>query len=197
MPPDEKEGPIWVFVWRGRRSSNTDGEELLACGRLYAAAAGIRLPAGEAAPLIARREKGKPYFPAWPEVHFSLSHSGDFTACAYAGRPVGLDLQVHRYCRQAKIAQRYFHPEETAYLAASGYVDFYDLWTAKESYGKYTGDGIAGILGEISLAAGDDLKASLPDAVLRRPPFRPGYSMCLCARRVTDVRLIYRGDAVN
>lgn len=33
--------------------------------------------------------------PEYPWLHFSISHSGDFWACAMAAQEVGLDLQQH------------------------------------------------------------------------------------------------------
>ena len=50
---------------------------------------------------LARQAQGKPWFPAAPELHFSISHSGGRWVCAFADAPVGLDLQAHRPCRSA------------------------------------------------------------------------------------------------
>ena len=69
---------------------------------------------------IARTEKGKPYFPKYPEIQFSISHSGDYWACAVAQCAVGMDLQEHvrlknetreqAAVRFLKMARRFFHP---------------------------------------------------------------------------------------
>ena len=45
---------------------------------------------------LARQTQGKPWFPAAPELHFSISHSGGLWVCAFAHAPVGLDLQAQR-----------------------------------------------------------------------------------------------------
>lgn len=45
---------------------------------------------------IACGPHGKPYLSDYPNVHFKLSHSGHFVACAICGRTVGLDIQKLR-----------------------------------------------------------------------------------------------------
>ena len=63
---------------------------------------------------VARAERGKPYFPNTPSVHFSVSHSGDIFACAFSDAPVGVDIQEYKHRpdeaeRCKKIAARFFH----------------------------------------------------------------------------------------
>ena len=55
---------------------------------------------------------------------------------------VGLDLQLHTKGRKERISSRFFHPQENEYLRRCAYRDFFDIWAAKESYVKYTGQGI-------------------------------------------------------
>ena len=43
-----------------------------------------------------------------------------------------------------KIANRFFHFDEIDALDADTVSAFYNIWTAKEAYVKYTGDGIDG-----------------------------------------------------
>ena len=44
---------------------------------------------------------GKPYFPARPEFHYSVSHSGEWAVCAVGAVPLGVDIQVERPVRPA------------------------------------------------------------------------------------------------
>lgn len=44
-------------------------------------------------PVISTEASGKPYFPAYPEVHFSLSHTAGAAAVAVADTPVGVDIE--------------------------------------------------------------------------------------------------------
>lgn len=89
---------------------------------------------------------GKPYLVDFPEVHFSLSHSGNVVALAIADSEVGIDVQEHRGYSD-KIAERFYHEEEKKMLeAVSDPVEkeilFYKIWTCKEGYIKYTGKGM-------------------------------------------------------
>ena len=103
-------------------------------------------------PEILRQQRGKPYFAGSENVHFSVSHSGEYVAVAFAESPVGIDLQQHRsrgyetreetIARHKKLASRYFHPLEQAYLEADPWEGFFRIWTAKESFVKRTGRGI-------------------------------------------------------
>ena len=112
-------------------------------------------------PEIARQHRGKPYFVGNGDVHFSVSHSGDFVAVAFGKTPVGIDLQQHKcrdyetredtILRHKKIASRYFHPEEQAYLENDPWEGFFRIWTAKESFVKRTGQGIDHHLAEICI----------------------------------------------
>ena len=43
--------------------------------------------------IAARTERGKPYFPHAPQLHFSISHSGAYWSCALSDQTVGFDLQ--------------------------------------------------------------------------------------------------------
>ncbi len=86
---------------------------------------------------------GKPYIEELPDVHFSISHAGDYWACAIGENEVGLDLQDYRKRNYEKIAKRFFHPSETEWLRSHDEDDFFLIWAMKESYVKYTGDGLS------------------------------------------------------
>lgn len=91
-------------------------------------------------------ENGKPYFINLPKLHFSISHSKDTVAVAFSESNVGLDLEKIQPAKE-KLSRRFFTPNEAAaVLALDGYdkdLLFCKIWTAKESYLKLTGDGLA------------------------------------------------------
>ena len=95
-------------------------------------------------PEMARGERGKPYFPRFPQHHFNLSHSGPFALCALSDCPVGVDIQIVRPRWSPKLVDRSCTSEERAWLAARGdrLEDFAALWACKESMGKETGYGL-------------------------------------------------------
>lgn len=98
--------------------------------------------------------RGKPYFPACPQIHFSISHSGAVWACAMAADEIGLDVQKPRAQNAAGIARRFFHPLERAYLERWGADAFFRVWAAKESVCKYRGTGIDGTFSHFSVSDG-------------------------------------------
>lgn len=140
---------------------------------------------------IQKGAHGKPYFPDCPWLHFSISHSGEYWACAMAPTEVGLDLQFHTKGRKERISARFFHPQENEYLRRSGYRGFFDIWAAKESYVKYTGQGIDENFASFTAAAETAPATEINGAQLKSIPFRPDYSLYLCAPRIENVIIHY------
>lgn len=92
---------------------------------------------------------GKPYLRDYPNVHFNISHSGIYVACAVADRPVGIDIQMISEYRP-DVADRVCSKAELAEIAVSDNpaAEFTKLWTRKEAYAKWTGKGIGRIMSE-------------------------------------------------
>lgn len=92
---------------------------------------------------------GKPYLPDIPGIHFSLSHAGIWALCAVGNAPLGCDVERIGRGRE-RLAARFFHPEEQAYLASFGSEReedwqraFTRIWTRKESLLKASGTGLS------------------------------------------------------
>ena len=95
-------------------------------------------------PEIVRTEKGKPYFPNHPDVRFSWSHSGPYVFLALSGRPVGADIERIRPRRDSLPAYALTDSELEVYRRlGADWPAFFTLWTRKEAWCKYTGDGLA------------------------------------------------------
>ena len=96
-------------------------------------------------------EKGKPSLPDG-RIHFSISHSTGYAACAVSDVPVGIDIQ-HKEKFREKMAERYFHPAETACIRASDDADsaFTQIWCMKESFVKCRGTGLAGFMNSVNV----------------------------------------------
>jgi len=84
------------------------------------------------------------------EVYFSLSHSGDMLICAVSRYNIGADCQIinikdFKVCK--KMAERFYSPPEILFLnklPEEEYVNnFFEIWTKKEAYIKYTGKGLS------------------------------------------------------
>lgn len=95
-------------------------------------------------PDISRTENGKPYFPARPDLRFSWSHSGGFLLLALSSHPVGVDIEVIRPRRESLPKYAFTEAELAEYRARGGdWPVFFTLWTRKEAWCKYTGEGLA------------------------------------------------------
>lgn len=90
-------------------------------------------------------EKGKPYLKDYP-VHFNVSHSGLLWICMVGDAPCGIDIQQEKDCSFEKIAERHFNEAEQEYVKREGIEGFFRLWTMREAYGKYTGQGFYGTM---------------------------------------------------
>ena len=94
-----------------------------------------------------KKENGKPYFENAPEIHFSISHSGNCAAVAFSDREVGIDVEkIKELIRE--IAIRFFSEKENIYISMQRTAEkqkeaFYRIWTLKESLVKATGKGFS------------------------------------------------------
>ncbi len=86
-------------------------------------------------------KNGKPFFRDLPSLHFSLSHSFPYYAVSFSDNPTGTDIELTRDV-SPKIAGRMFTENENRYFDGSA-ERFFEIWTKKEAYAKYTGKGIA------------------------------------------------------
>ena len=58
----------------------------------------------------------------------------------------------------AKISARYFAEEEAELVRKLGAAAFFRLWTRKEAYSKYTGNGLADVMRGISVLDRNDVE---------------------------------------
>lgn len=132
---------------------------------------------------------GKPALMGKHMPHFNLSHCKLSAACALSDRPVGVDVQDWNQ-RHLAVARRACTPEELALVegASDPVVEFAKLWTRKESYGKFTGQGICYPLKEENLAnrspAGTVMETFLFD----------GYALSYCAKEKMGIRRVTVDD---
>lgn len=74
-------------------------------------------------------------------IHFNLSHTGDYVVCAISENAVGVDIE-HIRKNYLKVARRFFTDSEYQWIGEDEN-RFLRIWTLKEAYSKYTGQGIA------------------------------------------------------
>lgn len=151
------DGRIRIFAARGGRS----------CRNAF-----VKRVLGDLSAHIRRADGGKPYIENSP-VHFNLTHSGEWLALAVGLCRVGIDLQqtvpVHGGIQ--KMADRFYTAEDAAAIRAlaekksdfchahtesefcqNAQADlFFRIWTIREAYVKYTGEGLSRSLNSFSI----------------------------------------------
>lgn len=107
---------------------------------------------------VNKTEKGKPYISGYDNFHFSVSHTNNIIAFCVNDAPVGIDIEykTHNFLR---ISKRFFTSEESELIenATDKEKAFLQLWTAKESYLKMTGDGLYRSLSSFNIVNNPDL----------------------------------------
>ncbi len=102
---------------------------------------------------IGKDEFGKPYLKDRRDLYFNLSHSGRYVVLAWGDTPVGVDVQQHDPDTNVEaIGKRYFTADEQQYSQGDRN-RFYEIWTKKESFLKYTGKGLGAGLRSFSVLA--------------------------------------------
>ena len=128
-------------------------------------------------------------------VHFSLSHSENMMVCAVACFNMGADcqkmsLEDPEKCK--KLAGRYYSKEENAFLDSipsdGDYIEnFFEIWTKKEAYIKYTGKGLAEGLDTFSVADESGQKSHLGEVCFKKispdNPKKNNFHIYLCYNR--------------
>ncbi|MGB8951568.1 MAG: 4'-phosphopantetheinyl transferase superfamily protein [Candidatus Aminicenantales bacterium] len=140
----------------------------------------------------------KPVLKNRDDLHFSLSHSGDWVVCAVDRQPVGVDIEEIRSVDEPLLRSCLSEEEHRALLKTSPskrLSHFYTLWTLKESYLKAVGKGLwmpldsFSILyprkGRIALFSGGK---SCPHVYFKTYTVDSRYAMAVCTfhRRIPD-----------
>jgi len=132
---------------------------------------------------------GKPALLGKNNLHFNISHSGQWVVCAIAHVPVGVDVERLRPVNPG-LAQRFFTPQEFSMLQELPVDErtarFIELWTLKESFLKAIGRGLTRNLNSFSVEphdgffviSGDDSSA---EYLLKLYDLDPDYRLALCA----------------
>lgn len=148
------------------------------------------MPAGFSTPFLVKyQEKGKPGLTDRPDIHFNLSHSGGYVCCAAGDEPVGVDIEKKTDMKE-KIAQRFFTQEDNRRLLEAKPEEkkdlFFRMWSIKESYIKFTGQGMTKGLSSFEIDwkinAVYEKEDTQPAAYFSEKDGISGYSFCVCFR---------------
>ena len=107
-------------------------------------------------------KQGKPYFRYNSDIHFALSHSGDYAICSIGAHETGNDIELIKSGRE-RVAQRFFAEEELNWIYEAQDPRERDerifrIWTMKESFLKVTGRGMSLPLKDFAVVVADDGK---------------------------------------
>lgn len=136
-------------------------------------------------------KNGKPHLTG-DRMHFSLSHSGDYVACAVDHSPVGMDIEVPRDVDMS-IIKRVCTEEELQFVLGDTRAQtadkdtslrFLQVWTAKEAYLKYTGEGLSGGLRSIAVATKEGMKTELRTGLCLESKVTPSYISAIVSEKI-------------
>ena len=174
---------IYEATREGSESATESRRLLLTCAKAYAENRKLVPPAD----VVKKEPYGKPFFRDQPQIRFSISHSGKYWMCAFAQEQVGFDIQEYSHREYLPIATRFFHPDELDAVKKEGIRTFYEIWSAKESYIKYTGKGLSEPLKDFSVINEGKINGSGLGVMLRSIDIAPGHSAFLCAKHIGEI----------
>lgn len=131
--------------------------------------------------VFSNNEYGKPYLIDQPDVHFNISHTRNAIAVIVSDKPVGIDIERVSEV-DISIAERYFTRNEFSYIIQSSeHQDkrFYEIWTKKEAYIKYTGQGLS-----LSLQSFDVLLEPLKSKI--QTLYQDNYILSVCCKDLME-----------
>lgn len=91
-------------------------------------------------------EFGKPFIPGREDIHFNLSHSGDYAVCTVSDTDCGVDIENTTTPHETMgVANKFFSRNEYVAMMLSPNPNeaFCRLWTLRESYVKMRAKGFA------------------------------------------------------
>lgn len=95
-------------------------------------------------PDFSYKERGKPYFSEWPQLHFNVSHTKNMVMCVISDMEIGVDIEHVRPIKEKTIHRTFTENEKV--FAKENENGFVRLWTMKEACAKLRGIGLADIL---------------------------------------------------
>lgn len=149
---------------------------------------GLSLPEGfegilELEKMITKGKNGKLYLEKYPGIYFNISHSGEYAVCVLADMEVGVDIQMKKPLKNDRLLRRTMDEkqQEAVKNAVDSAMKFADFWAQKESYLKWTGEGIT-----VNLAG-----LSMEDACMEKLEIREDYAGWVCAGEPFKLKTIH------
>lgn len=120
-------------------------------------------------PLFKTQKYGKAYISNYENIHFNLSHSGNYVACAISDSKIGVDIEYNDPTIDLDIAKNFFYNDEYTQIMNSDNPsnEFFKYWVLKESYMKYTGLGFHLDLDSFEIRISDEITVRPKDTDLK------------------------------
>lgn len=131
--------------------------------------------------LIRYNPFGKPYFPDYPTLHFNISHTRNAFSVGICDLPIGVDIEKDNSADLA-VAQRVFTDNEITYIyEKGGSTDrrFNEVWTGKESYLKWRGEGWTSETGMIDVLI-DPVRSMIATSYIQQ------YTLSVCSEKINE-----------
>ncbi len=125
-------------------------------------------------------EHGKP-FAKGLDVHFSISHSGDYAVCAVSDKEIGVDIEKIREINP-ETTKRFACESEKKYI--NTHTDgFFEIWTLKEAYFKCIGTGLGSDIKTVSFdISKNEILCSEKGFECRFQNIADGYICAICEK---------------
>lgn len=133
---------------------------------------------------IIKNEYGKEYIKN-KGIFYNVSHTGGLLCAAVSDSEVGVDCETIREVDHLALAKRYFTDAEYESVRKSDDPEdeFFRIWTKKESYVKYTGEGFSRPLSSFEVSDVENIQST----------FRLGGTYVTLTGDVTHIRFTKEG----
>jgi 4'-phosphopantetheinyl transferase len=133
---------------------------------------------------------GKPYLKKLPDIHFNVSHSGEWVVIAFSNYRIGVDVERIRKVNLT-IMSNYFTKLEQSFInrECDGQINrFFIIWTLKESFIKAIGKGFSYPI-ETFCVISCQLQSILGNAIMdefmfKYLTFKKAYSLAICCNKL-------------
>ena len=135
---------------------------------------------------FARDENGKPYATS-ENIHFNVSHSGEYAVCAVTANPVGIDIEKVREVNP-DLTKKFCTEKELGYVFSNDNKEeicfrLISIWTLKEAYFKCLGTGISRDLKTVEFTVGNGtVTCSDPRYTVSLDFSTDGYIVAVCEK---------------
>lgn len=120
---------------------------------------------------------GKPYLKNDSNIHFNISHSGEYVVGIIDRNFVGIDIEKIDNIDFENLSKNFYTKDEHEYLLKQNDPKdcFYKIWTLKESYIKAVGKGLSIPLNTFSIIPNNDM--TLDSNLLKKKCYFKEYNL--------------------